>query len=70
MTIRDPLIDFGLNRLAQSAPRRGARPVVVHGDVGAGNFMIADGHLRALIDWELFGFGHPLEDLACISRAP
>ena len=66
MSIRDPLIEFGLNWLVQSVPDAGARPVVVHGDVGAGNFMIADGHLRALIDWELVRIGHPLEDLACI----
>jgi aminoglycoside phosphotransferase (APT) family kinase protein len=66
VTIRDPLIEFGLNWLVQSVPDSDAHPVVVHGDVGAGNFMIADGHLRALIDWELVRVGHPLEDLACI----
>jgi aminoglycoside phosphotransferase (APT) family kinase protein len=39
---------------------------VIHGDLGPGNFMIENGRIRALIDWEMVRIGHPLEDLACI----
>ena len=66
VSIRDPLVEFSLNWLTQSVPDADSRPVIVHGDVGPGNFLVADGRVRALIDWELVRVGHPLEDLACI----
>jgi aminoglycoside phosphotransferase (APT) family kinase protein len=63
---RDPLIEFSFNWLERALREPGRRAVLVHGDVGPGNFMIEDGHVRALIDWELVRVGHPFEDLACI----
>jgi aminoglycoside phosphotransferase (APT) family kinase protein len=66
VTIRDPLVEFSFNWLAQSVPDADSQPVIVHGDVGPGNFIVSDGHVRALIDWELVRVGHPLEDVACI----
>ena len=42
------------------------QPVIVHGDIGPGNFLIHEGRVRALVDWEMVRVGHPLEDLACI----
>jgi aminoglycoside phosphotransferase (APT) family kinase protein len=65
-TLHDPLIDFSLNWLSQAVPDADAAAVIVHGDLGPGNFMIEDGRIRALIDWEMVRIGHPLEDLACI----
>jgi len=66
VTIRDPLVEFSLNWLGQSVPDADRPCVVVHGDVGPGNFLIADGEMQALIDWEMTRLGHPLEDVACI----
>jgi hypothetical protein len=66
VTIRDPLVEFSLNWLTQSVPDAESRAVIVHGDVGPGNFIVADGQVSALIDWELVRVGHPLEDVACI----
>jgi aminoglycoside phosphotransferase (APT) family kinase protein len=63
---RDPLLDFALNWLGSEIPDAGRQPVIVHGDIGPGNFLIDDGKVRALIDWEMVRIGHPLEDLACI----
>lgn len=37
---------------------------LVHGDVGAHNSMTRDGHLVALLDWELAAVGDPAYDLA------
>ena len=65
-TLHDPLIDFSLNWLSQAVPDADQPAVIVHGDLGPGNFMIQDGRIRALIDWEMVRIGHPLEDLACI----
>jgi len=65
-TIRDPLVELALNWLSISVPDPDERCVVVHGDVGPGNFLIEGGEIRALIDWEMARLGHPLEDVACI----
>jgi aminoglycoside phosphotransferase (APT) family kinase protein len=40
------------------------RVVLCHGDYRIGNFMVADGHLVAVFDWELAHLGDPAEDLA------
>lgn len=63
---RNPLLDFCLNWLNSNVPDAEIQPVIVHGDIGPGNFLIDEGRVRALIDWEMVRIGHPLEDLACI----
>jgi aminoglycoside phosphotransferase (APT) family kinase protein len=65
-TLREPLIDFALNWLERSLPDSDLPAVVVHGDIGPGNFLINEGRISALIDWEMTRLGHPLEDLACV----
>ena len=39
------------------------RPRVLWGDPGAHNMLVADGHVSALLDWELTHVGDPLDDL-------
>jgi len=64
---KDPVTAFALEWLANNVPDRECPSVLVHGDVGPGNFLFSEvGDLTALIDWELAHIGHPLEDLACI----
>lgn len=42
----------------------GARDVVFsHGDYRTGNYMVDDGRLSSILDWEFSGWGHPNEDL-------
>lgn len=38
-------------------------PVVLWGDPGAHNLLVANGHVSAILDWELTHVGHPLDDL-------
>lgn len=46
-------------------PLPAGRPqCLIHGDVGAHNMMSRDGHLAALLDWELAKPGDPAEDIA------
>jgi aminoglycoside phosphotransferase (APT) family kinase protein len=66
VTPRDPLLEFALNWLKSDVPDAASAPVLVHGDIGPGNFLVSDGRIRALIDWEMVRVGHPLEDVACI----
>lgn len=64
---REPELDFALYWLRCHIPDRTARAVLVHGDVGPGNFLFDDkGKIAALIDWEVAHMGHPLEDLAAV----
>lgn len=44
-------------------------PVLVHGDVGFHNLLVADGRVSALLDWEMAHRGHPAEDLAYVRPA-
>jgi hypothetical protein len=41
--------------------------VLVHGDAGPGNFLFENGHMTALLDWELAHLGDPMEDIAWFS---
>jgi aminoglycoside phosphotransferase (APT) family kinase protein len=63
----DALIAFALNWLEKNAPASSLPPVLVHGDAGAGNFLIDGDRLSAMIDWELAHFGDPMEDLAWVA---
>ena len=37
---------------------------IVHGDFRVGNFLQQDGHITAILDWELVHAGDPLEDIS------
>lgn len=63
----DPLIEFGYAWLRQNLPRLQARPALVHGDAGPGNFMFDGSRFTGLIDWEFAHLGDPMEDLAWFS---
>ncbi|MEO3808213.1 phosphotransferase family protein [Sphaerisporangium sp. B11E5] len=58
-----PGIDTLHDRLAASVPRT-QRDTIVHGDFKLGNTLIADGEVRAVLDWEMSTLGDPLTDLA------
>ena len=64
---RDPLIDLALDWLKANVPDPQESPVFVHGDAGQGNFLFENGHMTALLDWELAHVGDPMEDLAWFS---
>ncbi len=45
-----------------------ARTVLVHGDFKAGNVLLDDDRIVALLDWELAHLGDPMEDLGWITQ--
>lgn len=57
-----PAIEFGLRWLECRAPPP-ARAVLCHGDFRSGNYMVKDGQLQGILDWELGHWGDPHEDL-------
>ncbi|WP_214416122.1 phosphotransferase family protein [Sphaerisporangium fuscum] len=58
-----PHIDALFARLAAAVPAT-QRHTIVHGDFKLGNTLIADGEVRAVLDWEMSTLGDPLTDLA------
>jgi hypothetical protein len=59
----EPLLEFALWWLHEHVPMQRTRPSWVQGDTGPGQFMVHDGRITALIDWELSHLGDPMLDL-------
>lgn len=59
-----PLIRCAERILELTMPQLSDAPNVLHGDAGAGNFMVHDGVVAAMLDWELSHLGDYHEDLA------
>jgi aminoglycoside phosphotransferase (APT) family kinase protein len=57
-----PAVELGLRWLRAHAPKP-AEPTLVHGDFRLGNFIVDEGGLAAVIDWELAHLGDPAEDI-------
>lgn len=60
---RSPQMHYTLHWLRKHAPAEG-RATIVHGDYRVGNFLQSNGHVTAILDWELVHLGDPHEDLA------
>jgi aminoglycoside phosphotransferase (APT) family kinase protein len=58
-----PALELGIRRLEATRPAS-TGPAVVHGDFRLGNWMIDDGGLVGVLDWELAHAGDVVEDLA------
>ncbi len=55
-------------RLARRMPEQ-VGAAIVHGDYRLGNMMVADGGIRAVLDWELCTLGDPLADVGYLLNA-
>jgi aminoglycoside phosphotransferase (APT) family kinase protein len=64
---KDPTIEFGFAWLKANIPDVDIAPVIVQGDTGPGNFLYQDGHITAVLDWELAHFGDPMADLGWLA---
>lgn len=62
----EPLLELGIWWLHANVPAGERRVSFVQADTGPGQFMFAEGHLTALIDWELAHIGDPMLDLGVI----
>lgn len=60
-----PAFEIGWRWLREHRPEAHP-PSVVHGDFRHGNIIVDQGHLAAVLDWELVHIGDPLEDLGWI----
>lgn len=58
-----PQMHHAMRWLEREAPVA-EQVTIVHGDFRVGNFLQQDGHITAILDWELVHAGDPLEDIA------
>ena len=58
----EPVLEWALAWLERHSPR-GQTVRLVHADCRTGNYLVEDGELTAILDWEFAGFSDPLEDL-------
>ena len=61
---RYPTLRFALGVLSDNSPVSPKVPSLLHGDFRNGNVIVADGEIKAVVDWELVHLGDPMEDLA------
>ena len=57
-----PVLDWGLRWCEINAPTR-EETTFIHRDYRTGNYLVQDGHLAGVLDWEFPAFGNPLEDI-------
>jgi aminoglycoside phosphotransferase (APT) family kinase protein len=60
--VSDPIVDEAYRWVRSREPDPVA-PALVHSDYRIGNCLVADGHLTAILDWELAHVGDPRFDL-------
>ncbi len=60
---KSPALALGYQWL-RSNPLDQSRTALVHGDYRLGNFIVDEGQLAAVLDWELAHIGDPMEDVA------
>lgn len=58
-----PALEWGLRWLERNAPGK-SEIVLCHRDFRTGNYMVEDGRLTGILDWEFAGWGEPEEDIA------
>ena len=59
---RDPVLAWGLRWLERNAPQPG-EIVLCHHDYRTGNYLVDNGRLTAILDWEFCGWSDPMEDI-------
>ena len=58
-----PVARWALRWLERTKPSP-ARPMLCHGDFRTGNYLVADGRLAGILDWDFAQWGDPGEDIA------
>jgi aminoglycoside phosphotransferase (APT) family kinase protein len=57
-----PALEWGLRWCEINAPQH-EDTTFIHRDYRTGNYLVHDGHLAGVLDWEFPAFGNPLEDV-------
>lgn len=62
LSVGFPALEWGLRWCELNRPEPMA-PRLLHRDYRTGNYMVADGQLSGILDWEFAGWGDPREDI-------
>ncbi len=57
-----PALEWGLRWCELNAPAQ-EETTFIHRDYRTGNYLVHEGHLAGVLDWEFAAFGNPLEDV-------
>ncbi|HZN27240.1 MAG TPA: phosphotransferase family protein [Burkholderiales bacterium] len=57
-----PVLEWGLRWCELNAPPR-EETTFIHRDYRTGNYLVDNGKLAGVLDWEFVGFGNPMEDI-------
>jgi aminoglycoside phosphotransferase (APT) family kinase protein len=60
-----PALEWGLRWCELNAPQH-EETTFIHRDYRTGNYLVHDGHLAGVLDWEFPAYGNPLEDVGWI----
>ena len=60
-----PALEWGLRWCELNAPAQ-EETTFIHRDYRTGNYLVHEGHLSGVLDWEFAAFGNPLEDVGWI----
>lgn len=63
----NPALEFSIDWLRRNVPAADEPTRLVQGDTGPGNFLFDDGHVVAIVDWELAHLGDPMDDIAWLT---
>lgn len=66
--IRSRLVDAAIDWLRANGDLAGDDLSLIHNDFGFHNSLVHEGHLSAVLDWELACIGHPASDLGYIKH--
>lgn len=58
-----PALEYVLCWLVENAPYYGGELALIHGDFRTGNYLVDEGKLTAILDWEFSHWGDPDEDI-------
>ena len=65
----EPVLEWALRRLELQAPPTGDL-ALCHEDFRTGNFLVADGEVTAILDWEFAAWSDPMEDVGWMLSRP
>ncbi|OGP61121.1 MAG: hypothetical protein A2V67_09035 [Deltaproteobacteria bacterium RBG_13_61_14] len=66
---KKPVVAYAANWLKDNLVDND-RVCLVHGDYRTGNYIARDGHIAAVLDWEMVHLGDPMEDISYIIGTP
>jgi aminoglycoside phosphotransferase (APT) family kinase protein len=64
-----PVVAYTVNWLKDNLVSND-RVTLVHGDYRTGNYIAREGHIAAVLDWEMVHLGDPIEDISYIIGTP